>query len=103
VRPSAAETVSDRIAAELRAQVTYRGYSGASVARGLNVDPLWVTRRLSGTIPLTVEDLFTICTVIGAVPLDLVAEVMVKSGQGPAGLAPPIYCQPTVVTREGES
>lgn len=75
IAPHAAATVSDAIAAELRVRVHLRGWSGARVARMLDVDPLWVTRRLSGTTALTVEDLFTVCAVIGAHPVDLVAQV----------------------------
>jgi hypothetical protein len=69
--------INDRIAAELRSAIAYRSESGASVARALGVDPLWVTRRLSGTTAISVEDLFCICHAIGAVPLDVVASAMV--------------------------
>lgn len=69
-------SVNDLVAAELRAHAARKGVTGRGVADRLDLPPMWVQRRLSGTATVSVEDLVRISEGIGVYPLDVLAQVL---------------------------
>lgn len=67
-------TVNDAVAAELRAALGRKGLTGAALARVLDFPPIYVSRRLSAAVAITVEDLVVLCEGLGVEPLDVLAE-----------------------------
>jgi len=59
------ETFAQRAARELRMAVKARGFTHDDLARTLNVSPAYVQRRLSGSLPMTLDDLEQITGVTG--------------------------------------
>ena len=55
------QSVSAQIAEELRAHLARAKQSRRGLAKQLEVDPMWVSRRLSGQQVFTVEDVVRIC------------------------------------------
>lgn len=57
-------TVSGHIAAEIRIALARQDMSRRELARRLEVDPMWVSRRLTGQQSFTVEDVVRIATAL---------------------------------------
>lgn len=75
------ETLSDRVAMEIRLLLTKRGQSQAALARALEVAPMWVSDRLTGRVQLTIPDLARIAETLGVNVVDLIG----RAEKGPEG------------------
>lgn len=69
-------SVSERIAEELRAILGRANKSRRALARDLDVDPMWVSRRLTGSQPFTVEDVVRICRALEVDPMPLLEHAL---------------------------
>lgn len=56
---------ADAVAANVRAELGRQNMSRAELARRLDVAEMWLSRRLTGRTPITVEDLGRIATALG--------------------------------------
>ena len=75
------QTVNEAVAAELRGQMAKRGITGAGLARKLQApNAMWIHRRLSGTVELSVDDLVSIADGLGVAPLDVLAQALSDIG-----------------------
>lgn len=61
--------VDRMIAAEIRAAMGRETLSRRALAEKLDVDPMWVSRRLTGQTPFSVEDVVRICEALKIPPL----------------------------------
>lgn len=52
---------SQATAANLRAELARRRMSGRELARRIHKPPMWIQRRLAGTLDITLDDLALIC------------------------------------------
>lgn len=59
------ESFGEEVAAEIRAVLARRRMSGRDLARLLNREQSWVSRRLSGATPMTTNDLDEITASLG--------------------------------------
>lgn len=59
------ETLSDRVAMQVRLLLTKRGQNQAALARALEVGPMWVSDRLTGRVQMTLPDLVRIAEALG--------------------------------------
>lgn len=66
-----AETVSDRLAIEIKALLARRSQSQSALAGALGVPAMWVSDRLSGKTQINVNDLARVAEVLGIEPWDL--------------------------------
>lgn len=64
-------TSRDGTAAALRAETARANISGRELARRLGKDPAWVSRRLAGSVPVTVIDLHRIAKALNVDPAHL--------------------------------
>lgn len=71
-----APSLSDTLSAKLRGAAAERKCTGAALADALGNSPLWVSRRLTGTVPLSVEDLVRICDVLSVDPVEVFASAL---------------------------
>lgn len=62
------ETPSGYVAAEVRAQLARRGWSGTRLALALGVTQASISRRLTGDVPFDVDDLVRISEALGVHP-----------------------------------
>lgn len=69
-------SLNDSLAAKLRGSAAELKMSGAALATSLDKSPLWVSRRLTGTVALSVEDLVTICDALSVDPAEVLASVL---------------------------
>jgi len=65
------DTLSDRVAAQIRRELAGRRQSQASLARAMGVAQMWVSDRLSGKTQIDLNDLHRIATTMGLTPVDL--------------------------------
>jgi hypothetical protein len=65
----------EQVAAELRAHLARHRISGRTLAKLLGENQTWVSRRLSGHVPLDTDDLQRIAEVLGLTPMELLAGV----------------------------
>jgi transcriptional regulator with XRE-family HTH domain len=65
------DTLSSRVAEELRALLGRRRLSGRELARRLDVSPNWVSLRMTGAQPIDLNDLDRISRALGVRPVDL--------------------------------
>lgn len=65
------ETLSDRVAAEVLAELGRRGHSQAALARALSKPAMWVSDRLAGKVQISLNDLARIAEVMDLNPVDL--------------------------------
>lgn len=65
--------LSQRVLANLRAEMARTEVTQASLARKLGRPQQFVSRRLSGSVPLSVDDLASFASAIGIPVTDLVA------------------------------
>lgn len=70
-----ADSYSDRVAAEIRAHLGRYNITGRELARRLDEQQNWVSRRLSGTVTITVNDLLRIARVLDVQPSALCPDV----------------------------
>jgi transcriptional regulator with XRE-family HTH domain len=75
--------VSERVAEELRALMARGRVTQAQLAARLGVGPMYVSRRLSGATPLSVDDLFGICGALDVEPSELLAAARRPAPFGP--------------------
>lgn len=68
--------MNDAVAAELRAAAARRKASGRELGRRLEIPDMWVSRRMSGTVEISVADLVLLCDAIGVYPLDVMAQAL---------------------------
>lgn len=61
----------EQVAAELRAHLARRRLSGRALAKLLDENQTWVSRRLAGQVPLDVDDIQRIAEALGLTPLEL--------------------------------
>lgn len=64
-------SINERVAAELRAAAARNRISGADLARSLAETPIWISRRLSANVQISVEDFARLCDAIGIDPADV--------------------------------
>lgn len=57
-----------RVAANLRAELASRRMTQRTLARRIGVSRMWVNPRLTGAIPLDMDDLEAICAALGVKP-----------------------------------
>lgn len=69
-------TVSESIAAELRGALGKAEMSRRALAGKLGVDPMWVTRRLTGQTELSVQDVVRICGELNIDPMPLLEHAL---------------------------
>lgn len=69
------EAVAEQISIEVRAAMGRANASRRDLASKLGVDPMWVTRRLIGQTPFSVEDVVRIARALDADPKTLLAPV----------------------------
>ena len=70
-------TPNDVVAGELRAVMARDRVSTRSLAVELEqTNPMWLQRRLSGAVALTVDDLVLICEGLHVNPAELLAETL---------------------------
>lgn len=84
------ESLTERVAEEIRAYLGRRRMSQAQLARALGQSQMWVSDRLRGTQPIDLNDLQRIADVLDVGVLDLLP------GRTTAG-----YSQPRVVATGG--
>jgi transcriptional regulator with XRE-family HTH domain len=60
--------LTETVAAEVRAELGRQRKSGAWLALQLGVSDAWVSRRISGSMPMSVEDLERIADVLEVTP-----------------------------------
>lgn len=65
----------EQVAAELRAHLARQRISGRTLAKLLGENQTWVSRRLSGHVPLDTDDLQRIANVLGLTPMELLAGI----------------------------
>lgn len=79
--------LNNAAAAELRSRAAKRGLSGAALARTVDLPTIYVQRRLSGVVDISIADLFILCDGLDVAPLDVIAQVMTDTGTGvPTGV-----------------
>lgn len=61
-------TLSARVAANVRAELARAGYSQAKLAQALDTTQQTISRRMSGQVAFTIEELGSIANILG-VPL----------------------------------
>lgn len=74
--------LNNAVAGELRARASKRGLTGAALARTVDLPSIYVQRRLSGVVEISVADLFILCDGLDVAPLDVIAQVMSETGTG---------------------
>lgn len=94
------EDLNDAIATELRAAAARHNTSGASIARRLDVPPLYVQRRLAGSAAVSVVDLIMIAEGIGCHPLDVLAQVLTDRDRPARAARGPVRDMPGAHTTE---
>lgn len=62
------QSLTETVAAEVRAELGRQRKSGAWLALQLGVSDAWVSRRISGSMPMSVEDLERIADVLEVTP-----------------------------------
>ncbi len=65
------QTLSDRVAAEIRAEMARKQISGRELARRLGRSANWVSLKVSGSQRLDLDDLAIIATALGVTVVDL--------------------------------
>jgi len=78
-----APSFRDLAAAEVRAHLARRGLSGRALAKMLQKEQTWVSRRLNGIIPMTTDDLDAIAAALGITPMDLLAGIPFQTAAAP--------------------
>lgn len=66
-------TLNERAAAELRAAAARNRITNADLARSLAETPIWISRRLSASVQISLEDFARLCAAIGIEPADVFA------------------------------
>jgi len=66
-------TLTERVALEIRFELTRQRLSQAALARQLGVSGMWVSDRLRGVQPIDLLDLERIAMALGVEPVNLVA------------------------------
>lgn len=67
---------SQRVAAQVRARMAYDGCSQATLAESIGRDQHYISRRVSGKVPFTTEDLDLIATALHVSVSDLIGEAV---------------------------
>lgn len=67
-----------RIAAELRAAAARKQMSQAAIAAQVDRSQVWISRRLSGQVAVTVEELVLLCGVLEVDPLPLIDHALAE-------------------------
>lgn len=70
-RTSTMSPLSDRVSTEIRVEMARQRLSQTDLADRLNVAQPWVSRRLSGKTPITLEDLERVASGLGVDVVDL--------------------------------
>lgn len=70
------DELNDAVAAELRAAAARRSIKHRQVARNLGLEPMYVSRRFSASVDISVADLVRLSRGIGVEPLDVLAQVL---------------------------
>lgn len=70
------DSLNDTVAAELRAAAARRSIPRAQVARNVGLPAMYVHRRFSAEVDISVGDLVRLCEGIGVEPLDVLAQVL---------------------------
>ena len=73
---SVSNTLAQHVAAELRAQKARRRLSDVEIARRLGVGETWVGRRMTGRVPITLDDLDELCEVLEILPIELMPDAV---------------------------
>lgn len=68
---STAESVSAGFLAELRAEMGRQQISQAQLAERVDVNPVWLHRRMTGTVALTLDDAARLAAPLGVSVVDL--------------------------------
>lgn len=79
--------INESVAAELRAHAARKNITGRNLADRLELPAMWVSRRLSATVAISVDDLVTLSDGIGVYPLDVLAQALTAIGEEPATAA----------------
>lgn len=69
--------INDAVAAELRACAARKGLNGTQVAHHAGVPKMYVHRRLSQGVEISVGDLVLLSQAIGVAPLDVLAQSLI--------------------------
>lgn len=67
------QTFTAQVAANVRAELARRGLSQVDIAATLGVSQAAVSRRLSGSVPLDVNEVAAIADLLGITPSQLVS------------------------------
>lgn len=67
------QTFTAQVAANVRAELARRGLSQVDIATTLGVSQAAVSRRLSGSVPLDVNEVAAIADLLGITPSQLVS------------------------------
>ena len=71
-------TTTQRVSANLRAEVARQRIPQADMAKALALSQPAVSRRLQGRTPLTVDELVRCASLLGVMPADLLADGATK-------------------------
>lgn len=66
-------TTNEAVAGELRAELARQGLTASQLAQRFGSSDMTVGRRLRGQVPLTLDELDTICDALGLDPLEVLA------------------------------
>lgn len=80
------QTLSERVAEEIRVLLARRRMSQAELARRLHVSGAWLNYRLTGKQPIDLNDLQAIADALEVQPIDLL-------GSGPTGPYSPAHAK----------
>lgn len=80
-------SINDAVAAELRACAARKGLNGTQVAQHAGVPKMWVHRRLSAGVEISVGDLVLLAAAMGVEPLDVLAQSLMHLDTTPAPTA----------------
>jgi len=71
--PEISYSLSEAVAAEIRAEIARRGLRRPAFAASIGVPPHWLTNRLNGSVSINLEDLDRIAVGLGLNPNELLA------------------------------
>lgn len=69
--PPRSPLTTEYVAAEIRALMARRRITSSTLAVELGVTPMWLSRRLRGVTPLTIDDTGRIAAALHVDPVDL--------------------------------
>lgn len=81
-------SLSEIVAAELRAEIGRAGVQMQDLAAQVDQSPTWLRDRVNGRRSLSLEDLTIICEALSIEPADVLTAALERQGAAPMGSRP---------------